>query len=575
MPIAVSTTSLPRATHATSGATTTDASATGALTTGGSQDFMSAFLAALEAQQATAGTGATVPAATGSVTSATSVAQAGGLDILALLAKLGIKTTGTASTDAAGDGKTTKDATTTDATGGTVVPLALQPQLAALGLTDDTSLVSTAAQKAISAVSTATPGVGLAVNTLLRGLDADPATGSAQVTAGQTTAASHLAQAATDASHLASPATAQTVAQIETSGTATASAAAATSASAVNEALAAQGITAITGKITADAQIASETVHTVANQTAADTSDPSKAASHVALAALQQASGSATTPLSRMADIRSRLQAAQIGAGKASASGTTSAAGTATAAATASDLLGGASVASAAGTIVDPAAKQGFAQLVDKAATAATAKSADQIALGNTPSDKSSTGADSGTTQDQLDAQFNAGLSNLTQGQSSQTTSQSTAATAQAIPLAAVAATIASHAKIGSSEFNIRLDPAGLGQIDVKMKVSSDGEVRAHLIVDQPATLDLMMRDRQQLQQQLDQAGFKTDSSSLQFSLRDQGQGSSQQQAWQQQAASSRASSTSTASDPTTSPIPSAVYARPSYIRTDAIDISI
>ncbi len=146
----------------------------------------------------------------------------------------------------------------------------------------------------------------------------------------------------------------------------------------------------------------------------------------------------------------------------------------------------------------------------------------------------------------------------------------------QAVPYAAVASTLISHAKAGSSEFNIRLDPAGLGQIDVKMKVGSDGQVRAHLIVDQPATLDLMMRDRQHLQQQLDQAGFKTDSSSLQFSLRDQGQGSGQQQqAWQQDTSSSRGQSRLASLNDSTSQIPASVYGRQSYVRSDAIDISI
>jgi hypothetical protein len=80
-----------------------------------------------------------------------------------------------------------------------------------------------------------------------------------------------------------------------------------------------------------------------------------------------------------------------------------------------------------------------------------------------------------------------------------------------------------------------------------------------------------MMRDRQQLQQQLDQAGFKTDGSSLQFSLKDQGQG--QQQANQGQ--QSQPSTASQSADTVLTPVQSAVYARQSYVRSDGVDLSV
>jgi flagellar hook-length control protein FliK len=48
--------------------------------------------------------------------------------------------------------------------------------------------------------------------------------------------------------------------------------------------------------------------------------------------------------------------------------------------------------------------------------------------------------------------------------------------------------------------------------------------VTSHLIVEKPATLDLLRRDAQQLERALQDAGLKTSDNGLQFSLRDQQQ---------------------------------------------------
>jgi len=74
----------------------------------------------------------------------------------------------------------------------------------------------------------------------------------------------------------------------------------------------------------------------------------------------------------------------------------------------------------------------------------------------------------------------------------------------------------------------IRLNPAELGRIEVKMEVSDDGHVRAVLAVDKPETLDLMQRDPRALERALQAAGLKTDQDSLNFSLRDDGTGKGQ-----------------------------------------------
>lgn len=98
------------------------------------------------------------------------------------------------------------------------------------------------------------------------------------------------------------------------------------------------------------------------------------------------------------------------------------------------------------------------------------------------------------------------------------------AANNQPIPLqaAALAIEIASRAKDGSRQFDIRLDPPELGRIDVKLDVDKSGQVNTHLTVDRPETLDLLRRDSQGLERALQQAGLKTSDSGLEFSLRQQ-----------------------------------------------------
>jgi flagellar hook-length control protein FliK len=74
----------------------------------------------------------------------------------------------------------------------------------------------------------------------------------------------------------------------------------------------------------------------------------------------------------------------------------------------------------------------------------------------------------------------------------------------------------------GKSRFEIRLDPAELGRIDVRIDVDRNGQVTSHLTVEKPETLSMLKQDAPQLQQALNDAGLKTGSGGLQFSLRDQ-----------------------------------------------------
>jgi chemotaxis protein MotD len=97
-----------------------------------------------------------------------------------------------------------------------------------------------------------------------------------------------------------------------------------------------------------------------------------------------------------------------------------------------------------------------------------------------------------------------------------------TAATSAPVPLSGVAMEIAASANSGKTRFEIRLDPAELGRIDVRIDIDRHGQVTSHLTVERPETLQMLRQDANQLQRALDNAGLSTGNSGLQFSLRDQ-----------------------------------------------------
>jgi chemotaxis protein MotD len=97
-----------------------------------------------------------------------------------------------------------------------------------------------------------------------------------------------------------------------------------------------------------------------------------------------------------------------------------------------------------------------------------------------------------------------------------------TAATGAPVPVSGLAMEIAASVNSGKTRFEIRLDPAELGRIDVRIDVDRHGQVTSHLTVDRPETLSMLRQDANQLQRALDNAGLSTGNSGLQFSLRDQ-----------------------------------------------------
>lgn len=86
-----------------------------------------------------------------------------------------------------------------------------------------------------------------------------------------------------------------------------------------------------------------------------------------------------------------------------------------------------------------------------------------------------------------------------------------------------VAVRLQKAAANGRHRVSVRLEPAELGRIDVKVDIGKDGVVRALVSADRAETLDILQRDSRELDKALQNAGLKTDSGSLDFNLRGDG----------------------------------------------------
>lgn len=93
-------------------------------------------------------------------------------------------------------------------------------------------------------------------------------------------------------------------------------------------------------------------------------------------------------------------------------------------------------------------------------------------------------------------------------------------------PAREIAINMAKNLGNGTNRFEIRLDPAELGRIDVRMELGNDGRVQAHLTVEKPETLEMLQRDARSLEKALSDAGLDMENGSLGYSLRDDSDGS-------------------------------------------------
>lgn len=131
-------------------------------------------------------------------------------------------------------------------------------------------------------------------------------------------------------------------------------------------------------------------------------------------------------------------------------------------------------------------------------------------------------------------------------------------ATPQQLP-EAVSVAISRHVGAEATEFTLRLDPAELGRIEVKLEMGRDGQTSVSVQADNASTFDLLRRDSHALERALAEAGLKLDSGGLNFSLRQQ-DGQNQQQfagdGAQRQASGRMQDASLAGSDPDNTPRP-------------------
>lgn len=143
-----------------------------------------------------------------------------------------------------------------------------------------------------------------------------------------------------------------------------------------------------------------------------------------------------------------------------------------------------------------------------------------------------------------------------------------------ATPLHVVPIEIGLRALAGSKSFDIRLDPAELGRIDVNLDISDSGEVSARLVVDRVETLHLLQRDARTLERAFEQAGLKPSDAGVDITLRDPSDQSGFRQSRQEQEASRQSQRTADAAEDDI-----AILAQPApvrrLVRLGGVDLSI
>ena len=90
------------------------------------------------------------------------------------------------------------------------------------------------------------------------------------------------------------------------------------------------------------------------------------------------------------------------------------------------------------------------------------------------------------------------------------------------VPVEQVAVNIKNAISDGADKINIKLNPASLGRVEVRMEIAKDGQLSAVILAEKPETLDMLRNDVRGLERALQDAGLKTDTGSLNFGLKSQ-----------------------------------------------------
>ncbi|MXP10433.1 hypothetical protein GRI68_09615 [Altererythrobacter halimionae] len=89
---------------------------------------------------------------------------------------------------------------------------------------------------------------------------------------------------------------------------------------------------------------------------------------------------------------------------------------------------------------------------------------------------------------------------------------------------------IVRQVKDGKDALTIRLDPAEMGEIRIRLQFDDRGTMRAHVAAESSVALEMLRRDSAELARALGDAGVRTDPQSFQFEARSQGRGDQQGQ---------------------------------------------
>jgi len=82
----------------------------------------------------------------------------------------------------------------------------------------------------------------------------------------------------------------------------------------------------------------------------------------------------------------------------------------------------------------------------------------------------------------------------------------------------------------GKNNFSIRLNPAELGKVDIKLEFMADGKMQAAMTVESEKTLTMLQRDQSTLEKALSDAGIDLADKNMNFSLMKQNQKNKSQQ---------------------------------------------
>ena len=221
-----------------------------------------------------------------------------------------------------------------------------------------------------------------------------------------------------------------------------------------------------------------------------------------------------------------------------------------------------------------PAAAKGSAKTEDVSAVAETdsAASTDRPANVNpvppNPADASGDG-DRNTRSTSDDSTRSAAAQSQSNGDDSTTLNTFAPTVAPQAPIAAASLAAANGQAIvsqladqvtknvdgKSTRFDVALDPAGLGHVDVKVEINAQGQVSAQFSFDNAHAAAEAKSQSGQLQQALEQAGFNVGQGGLSFDVGGQGAGLAQQNTPQPQPAASTAPVADVASIASTIPV--------------------